>query len=204
MKIRELTGYKANPIYQKAKEIFQPSLRDVKLDIMLDDFTKIMKQNGFHHLGTGSFGVVFEKEGYPWAFKVFKADPAYLKFFNFARKNQRNPHLPKVKGGLIKINNDTFAVRIEKLREMTNQEWNTYYNIIGTFQDIIADERTSEELEPDELALYKKYYDLYELIYIFWNSPSFSSYTLDFHQGNFMMRGNTLVISDPLVEHGAV
>jgi hypothetical protein len=199
MRIRELTGYKSNILYQKAKEIFSPSQKDVKLDIQFDQWTEIMSQNGFTHLGSGSFGSVYEKDGYPWVFKIFKADPAYLKFFKFARRNQNNPNLPKIKGGLIQINNETFAVRIEKLREITRNEFLKVDEIVNTFIDIIADERTPDELEPDEYTMFKQHYNLYEIVYALWNSDTFKHTILDIHGGNIMMRGNTPVLSDPVI-----
>lgn len=198
MKIKELTGYKTNPIWQAAKQIFSQSMKDVKLDLQFDQWREIMQKYEFRELGSGSFGSTYEKEGYPWIFKIFRNDPAYVSFFKYAKRNQSNPHLPKIKGGLIRINQDTFAVRIEKLREITRQEYQQVDDIINTFLEIIADERQSE-LEPKEEQLFKKYHNLYEIIYALWHSDAFKQTTFDFHFGNIMMRGQTPVIIDPVV-----
>lgn len=198
MKLRELTGYKSNPLYQKAKEIFQPSIRDIKLDMQLDDFQEFMESQGFKHLGTGSLGIVFEKPGYPWVFKVFKNDPAYLSFIKYARRNQQNQYLPKVRGGIIEINPTTYAVRIEKLTPIDNSTFIKISNVFYTIQDIVADER-DEDLEEHERAIIKNYYGLYEFVNAWWNGV-FGDVSLDIHAANLMMRGNQPVLSDPVTE----
>lgn len=196
MKLRELTGYKSNIIYQKAKEIFQPNIKDVKLDMQLDVFQKFMESQGFTHLGTGSSGIVFEKQGYPWAFKVFKNDPAYFNFFKYVRKNQNNQYLPRIRGGLIQINADTYAVRIEKLTPINMNEYFRISDLFGTFQDIVADER-EHDLEEWEQDLIKKYYGIYEIANAYWNGV-FGDAIIDLHQANIMMRGTTPVFVDPV------
>lgn len=121
MRIDELTGYKDNPIYKQAKQ----DVGDVDPENMYNDddeeqepfnkFFRFIEQHGFERLGHGTWSNAYEKPGYPWVFKLFKDDPAYLWYYKFCKANQNNPHVPKIKGGLIKISNDTFCVRMEKL-----------------------------------------------------------------------------------------
>ena len=126
MKLKELTGYKDNPIYKQAKQ----DVGDVNPDDMYssDDeeqepfnkFYAYLQQHGFERLGYGTWSNAYEKPGYPWIFKLFKDDPAYLWYYKFCKANQNNPHVPRIKGNLIKISNDTFCVRMEKLDPWPN------------------------------------------------------------------------------------
>jgi hypothetical protein len=197
MKIRELTGYKSNPLFLKAQEIFSQDMRDVKLDIQLEQWEEIMKQYGFAHLGTGSFGSVYEKPGYPWVFKIFRNDFPYLNFIKYAKRNQNNPYMPKVKGGIIQINKDTFAIRTQKLEPIDTATFQKLDTVISTFQDIIADER-QDDLEDWEQNMMKKHYGLYEFVYAWWNGIFGSTASLDLHAANIRMRGTQPVLSDPV------
>ena len=126
MKLNELTGYKSNQLYQDAKNNFKnqpPSDTSMKLDYnRYDQFIKwnnYMIAHGFKHLGEGNFASVYEHPSYPWVFKVFKNDSGYMHFFQYAKANQNNPNLPKIKGNFIKINDNTFAIRLEKLKPIS-------------------------------------------------------------------------------------
>lgn len=198
MFIRELTGYKENPIYQKAKSIFVSTPRkgqtrskeDIR-DEKLSNFTKELEKFKFKHIGSGSFGSVYSKAGYPWIFKIFNTDPAYLYYLKWAVLHQNNPHVPKIKGKLLKINDDTYAVRIEKLKlfvrknEKLAQFQQRLDKYIGTRRKLTTvDHNWFEQNFPKMI----------ELI----DAMKNSGYPFDIHMNNMMMRGNVPVIIDPI------
>lgn len=204
MRINELTGYKNIELYKKAKEIFGSDIRDKPIYVSLDEWENIMHQYGFKLLGTGNYGSVYEKPGYPWVFKVFTYDKAYFKYFNYARRNQRNPHLPKIKGNYIRINNNTFVVRLEKLTPISTEQFRKVSGILDQLTDIIQyniDEYGNElDHSPEEITFIKKHMDLYELMLTLYKTPEFKDLGKDLHQGNIMMRGITPVLVDPVID----
>lgn len=188
MKINELTGYKNDPYYQKAVEIFS-DYRKITRD-KLTEFSNYMQNQGFNILGSGISGMAFEKSNYPWVFKIFNDDEGYLFFYNYSRQNQNNPHVPKVKGKPLPITPNTFLVRIEKLQELPPKMYSSELVDIITSIDW-AEEFTIEK----QNILKKKYPTILPIITDIVNS----GYSIDFNQNNLMARGNTLVITDPLL-----
>jgi hypothetical protein len=81
---------------------------------------ELMESIGFFLIGSGKYGAVFKKEGYPWAVKIFMRDTAYLTWLKFCKANPNNIHLPKFKGKVTKINDMFMAVRVEMLRQPLN------------------------------------------------------------------------------------
>ena len=121
MKITELTGYRGNAIYRTAKNVFkdkEPGERyspGYSTMNRMRVFTEYLERYGFVRLGHGTYGTVYEKAGYPWVFKIFKNDPAYLYYVKYSKASQANANVPRIKGHTIAINADTYAVRMEKL-----------------------------------------------------------------------------------------
>ena len=79
----ELKHYKTLPAYKTAQDTFAGVGRSGHYDAM-KKFNEFMSEHGFKKMGEGAFGAVYEKEGYPWVFKVFHGDPAYLDFLRYA------------------------------------------------------------------------------------------------------------------------
>ena len=88
----------------------------------MDVVESFFKKYGFTTSGAGSFGYVAIKEDYPYALKVFRKDMGYLTWYDFCKKNQDNPFVPKIRGKLIKMVHDIFYVRLEKLEEFDIDE----------------------------------------------------------------------------------
>ncbi len=200
MRINELTGYKNIGLYKKAKEIMGGDIRDKPLYASLDEWQLIMQDYGFRHLGSGSYGSAYEHPSYPWVFKIFKNDKSYFTFFNYARRNQNNPNLPKIKGSYIRIGNDAYAVRLEKLREVTRDEWIKIEEIMDNIQEMVYKVSYDGEWTPEEIALKKQFPGIYEIISAMWNADIFQNSHPDIHSGNIMMRGNVPVLIDPVVD----
>ena len=199
MRINELTPYRTHPVYKKAREVFDDPAdgwaMKTRRKAKLEQFTAFLEEHGFVKLGQGSFGAVFEKPGYPWMFKIFNKDPAYLHFLKYVMTHQKNPNLPKIKGGIIKINDATYAVRIEKLKPIPlGSEPATQLvrilHVIDSYGDL-----SDSQVEWIEKTV--------PGVHEFFMTFPLDGYEYDIHYENIMMRGNTVVIADPLYDwHG--
>ena len=201
-KINELTGYKSNPVFQHANQTFQPNpANDVTTrKDQLKQWHHYMTQNGFTKLGSGSFAGVYEHPNYPWIFKVFNNDPAYLYYLKYAKNNQQNPAVPKIKGNIIKINDNTFAIRTEKLSpappELIHDVNNLAYYIAQVFANNPAN-ITKDAIQQIKSAK-KPYPNIYKVLNDLATSTSF---TFDIYGDNIMMRGNIPVLTDPIFNY---
>lgn len=202
MRLKELTGYKGNAHYQAAKNLLVRDAPEDENRKQFNKFKEYMVANGFEYMGSGAYGTVYEKPGYPWIFKLFKDDPAYVEFIEYSKRNASNPHVPKFKGGIIRINADTYCVRTEKLVDLPNavyQKLFPEFEIVNAILNDLVEEHDSmyDQLWRRFEQFKRAYPDMYEVLeFIFVGS----SYYADLHNGNMMLRGKTLVFSDPLAE----
>jgi len=201
MRIDELSGYRDNPIYKKAQDVFsspEAGERYSPLDHgrrnQLLRFSDYLAQYGFRYVGQGFYGIVFEKPGYPYIFKVFKEDPGYLSYVRFCKSHQDNVHIPKIKGNIIKINDDTYAIRTEKLRPIEGRVGNAITSMSNYMRKIYRYERLSDFAKQDLEELSVEYPGIYELFKYFLEN----GYNLDMHSENLMMRGSDIVLTDPV------
>lgn len=192
MKINELTGYKNNPLYKSAQDTFDGGKQRYS---QLVSFTKSLEAKGFKKLGNGQFATVFEHPNYPWVFKVFTQDPAYLFFLKYVIRNQTNPHVPKVRGGIVPIGTDTYVIRMEKLSPSSNASDMAQYQIINILGRVT--EQITKEVGPNMVKwLITEYPDIYKMI----RALELHGYRFDMHDDNIMLRGDTVVVTDPLVD----
>ena len=203
MKITELTGYRTRGYYPVAKHVFRnpvgdenPNRSEFYREFQLQKWTQFLESKGFVHLGSGQFGGTYEKAGYPWVFKIFKNDPAYLYYFKYIRAHQNNDNVPKIKGNVIKINDDTYAVRLEKLTPIANDLYNHLYACIRAMVQVegVADIHKDTALF---LGKFKKEYPgIYSVVRDMMKLP----WRLDLGKANIMMRGNVPAIVDPIAD----
>ena len=195
----ELTAYRSHPAYKQARATFddttdQWSKQTRRID-KLEQFKTFLEKNGFNFIDRGSFGAVFERPGYPWVFKIFNKDPAYLHFLKYAMAHQGNPHLPKIKG-IIPINADTYAVRMERLSPIP----------LGTepamslIRKIVNIDSYGDLSDADAAWIDKKFPG----ISAFFKSFPLGGFEYDLNLPNFMQRGNTMVIVDPIYDYNAL
>ena len=210
MRLYEFT--KINELKKDSKVI--STIRDLDVDstIRHPNITDIMSDRGWTMVGSGAMGGVFIHPNYEYALKIFsKKDFCYL---SFAREvmNSSNPHFPKFKGNPVKIGH-FIALRLEKLTPITVEEYQSYYGLLAyvSVNDIFDNwsvRRGLSHLKTDmpDVDL-KKVADNFEK-----ENPQFvgalnittkiaKKFTceLDMHYGNFMKRGNTWVIIDPVI-----
>jgi hypothetical protein len=225
MRIEELSGYRDNEYMQGAKDIFKqrpadnPATGDDDIIGKLDpnkssleyapyyqmmQFNKFLTAKGFRQLGSGAYAGVWEHPNHPWVFKVFKNDEAYMTYYKWCRSHQNNPNVPKIKGGVIKINDETYAIRMEKLSPIDKDVYNDVDRAVGAFEWYVRgikkgwDEETMERVRA-ELEEYREAYPgIYEIMAMIFKS----GYRLDLHFNNIMQRGDIPVITDPIVGSG--
>jgi len=163
----------------------------------MEKFTDYMETQGFKHIGHGSFSSVYLKDGYPWMFKLWSHDPAYLWWITWAAKHQDNPNVPRVKGLPVKIAKDTYVVRLEKLRGLIRREGNLSkgYDKLAYLVDRIesVDDLSKEDLQ----WIRSEYPGVYDILRVIQRAGS--DFVVDLHGDNIMLRGQVPVITDPVV-----
>ena len=162
------------------------------------DARDILRRAGYKQLGSGTFAYVYAKQDAPNCLKLFVAkDTAYIEFINLAMSNP-NPHFPKFKGKLMKITNHYYAIQMERLSPIDYVEMRTMMYAIDNYtSDIYYSGKASdaslanmEEVEKKQPGITKACEAIATTIT--------RGRSLDMHRGNFMMRGNVLVITDPV------
>jgi hypothetical protein len=185
MRINELYGIKAI----KPKKIHVGNMTDQRSGSP-HFITSLMKKYGFTKIGDGAFAYVYSYKSNPnLVVKIFDSNNmGYPTFIKFCNQNPGNPCLPIFKGIPIKITDDVYMIRIEKLIPISDEEWKSLYTIIN---DIRFDGNPSYT-EIDENALL---YDTLKELKFF---GKYRGRWMDWHQGNFMKRAdNQIVITDP-------
>lgn len=152
----------------RTREFDKPDSRDANK--WQATIPELMNRYGFKPVGTGKYGSVFANDRYPYVIKVFMKDTAYLRWLSFAKQNQNNPLVPKIRGKVVRISNNFMAVRLEKLTPIKSD-------------DDMANMWDQLEKTPHGNKVDKFLNDNQKL--------------LDMHAGNIMLRGNQPVIVDP-------
>jgi hypothetical protein len=154
---------------------------------------------GYQQLGkSGSRGTVYHKPGANFVVKVFSNDPAYAAFVDLASRHP-NPHFPRFFGRLVHIDDMYAAIRIEVLRELPRDRFDdldhisTYLWGLGKDiaryplkqQDYLDAVQWMQARPPLQQAC--------DLIH-----QHLSKFLLDIKADNLMLRGETIVLSDPV------
>lgn len=201
MKISELIAYRQHPIYKKAKRLLSKSAVEKakgitatgKRQSQYELFTNFLEKYGFEEVGSGVFGIVYEKQNYPWIFKIFQDDPAYKRFIEYAMKNQHIPYLPKVKGKLIKINDNTYAIRLEKLSAFNL----VLHPELEKLFDILRKSDKSSDIPKKDVEWLESNYP--GIVNVLNYLSKDKTDVFDIHAGNIMLRGKTPVLVDPII-----
>lgn len=153
---------------------------------------KLLQAAGYQRIGKGDFGAVYEKPGRNYVLKVFTVvDRGYRNFISLALAHQDNPHFPRFSGKLIRVTPNYYAIRMEKLTPFDPQAVGDYAYAIF---DYIQDGQPEPDLEP-----YPELRAACDLV----RKTLLSQYHFDHKDGSFMMRGQTIVITDPVLDLAA-
>jgi hypothetical protein len=207
MKITELTGIKSTPAFRAAQTfVAGDDFINVDSRPSRSNLRSAMSAAGWEPAGDGYFAEVFINPNYDYALKIFSnSDQRYAAYFRYMKEHQDNPHVPKVRGNIVKLSPGVLAARIEKLspiderdqfllkyvapslRRRYRSEVRPYLNPVAW---ILGDEQNQEFLEEKWPKLRQLYDDLWELV---------GEENGDFDGYQFMVRDpwGTLVWIDP-------
>lgn len=176
-----------------------------------------LQDKNFTKLGRGIASEVWSSNTENFVVKLNRGyiDKGYIDFVDFCESYKRNKHLPKL--GKLKKYEDWYIIFIEKLEPynpsflQVNDTWDFFDRLLKNYQYVRPDNFTFEEIFT---ATWKKYStnsdkeldeskinqieEIVKLMFEFKNNYGYGS--LDLHEGNIMMRGDTIVVIDPALD----
>ena len=162
-----------------------------------------LEKAGYKKIGYGMYANVFAKPGADHVLKLFGyRDQAYRDFVNMTIQ-EPNIHFPKFKGKMMKITNDYYAIRMEILEPLSQDKSDAlelmrqyiYAFVRDRFQPSRQPFRRATEME----NLEKAQPGITEACDLLARLMINNRLALDLHMNNAMMRGNTIVITDPVI-----
>lgn len=180
--------------------------------------------NGFKCVGSGNFSSVFlSNEKQTFVVKVNRGsnmDENYLKFIDFCHKNKGNKHLPKM--GELKKYDDWYFIFIERLEPVNfgNRAVAGYLSMILKmiiFDDSLSVNISYNDFENFAIDIFSNFDDsmfpqvfktdkgkqqlieMFYVLYMFKTEYNISKDDFDFYDRNIMRRGDTFVITDPVM-----
>lgn len=183
MKLRELTGYKKDPLYN----ILQNSTESWELEDNLEagGFTKYV-------IGTGLYSSVLSRPDLNYVVKIFYKDPGYETYLRYMMKYQNNPHVPKIRGKVMSAGRGFKVVRLERLEPYSYKP--EQQKSLDIIDDYISKSKFHRERD-------KKDFPYQEMIPVLDDILTHTG--IDMHSGNVMFRGSVPVITDPLSGFGS-
>lgn len=176
------------------------------------DLEEYLRNNGYEKLGYGIFSGVFAKPGEKFVLKVNRKSDCYLDFVGKLSRNM-NPHLPRV--GKIRVYNEEdnnkkwYIIPLEKLEEITLENHISRYDVLFVLsRALMLDPKhmyLSSEVKPllpaSPEVIYNRLKDRFGKLneaLKFVEDNFYNVCEIDLHEGNIMLRGNTIVITDPV------
>jgi hypothetical protein len=177
-----------------------------------NDATSYLRKFGYHNMASepgherGHYSTVLYKPNMPYVLKLFTPrDTAYLSYLKLIT-SVSNPHFPVIRGKPTKVNDRYYAVRLEHLtlltghREIELREQAatclTYLSILDKEKDPKIQLEYQAKVINSARHLPRTLVTAIDLINI--HCIKGQSVVTDLHEENVMMRGNTMVIIDPI------
>ena len=165
---------------------------------------EVLKQAGYRMIGMGSYADVYAKPNENTVLKLFTNEDTAYQDFVYVTISNPNPHFPKFKGKMMKVTDDYSAIRMERLTPLPdNRETAAYAKKISQYTKLMQDKagrasrmdteevmRDIDEIEQDQPGI------KYACAII---GHNLKGEVIDIHNENIMMRGNVLVITDPVI-----
>ena len=144
------------------------------------------------------FAQVYARPGADHVLKLFKSkDTAYMAFVDLVMKN-KNIHFPVFKGRLIRVTNQYHAIQIERLTPAVEiPELGNPLTIGRTMENYMS--AAPDEYREKQMNMIEKYQPGIKAACDLIADKLTPTYELDLHGQNIMMRGNVLVITDPVM-----
>lgn len=169
---------------------------------LMNHAEEILLAAGYEKAGHGLYANVFIRPGENSVLKLFNAeDQAYIDFYNLVR-NSNDIHFPKFKGRLMKITEWYYAARMEKLEPLppTMYGFNTAI-IMARLDDLLKDRRLNAQ-EERMLQFMREVQPGFIEVCEYLEKTLGENHYLDLHAGNVMLRGDTMVVTDPVSPKG--
>jgi len=179
------------------------------------EWHKVLYNNGFQALGSGTFGTVWEHPKLSYVLKVFTADDiAYAGWITTAIQHKNNPHMPRfLSRKPLTIVPGVVAVRMERLTRIDETAYSLLRQINAVVNDAII-ERVSAGALIDSDVMYRRhngfiayckahpeFIPALDILVKFTSQPG---YRPDIHDDNIMMRGPVIVFTDPVFDKKAL
>ena len=176
-------------------EITEQTLTELSRPSSRNEAEYVLVRAGYAHLGRGQTGSVFQKPGAAYVLKLFDArDTAYLDFIGLATANP-NPHFPKFIGKPVRVNDGYHAIRTELL-EPVSKDRLTEVVMIDKY---IISMRNYGNCHNEDYLYVSSHPELQEACDMLAKFLKYKNqYFCDIHEPNVMMRGSTLVMTDPV------
>jgi len=167
----------------------------------------IEAQGATTYLGSGLYGRVFGSPDNDVVYKISHVcdNDGYIAYVKtLAQQKTHNPYTPKIYGVrfIVSKQNEVMVVAMEKLAPLTKAEDNIPYWFSDTlhrrnFHDVMTEPTVRARLGITNRTLPKP---LSEAIKVLKASKSKCNKSIgwDLHKGNFMLRGQQIVCTDPL------
>jgi hypothetical protein len=198
MRINELTGVKQHPAFQAAQQLgSDPGLNDKFYGKKeQENLSTHLEKLGWTLLGSGMFSLVYSNPKYEYILKIFTEHTGGVDWLKYVVANQNNPFLPRVYGKMWRISPTAYAVRMERLTPFTSKT----DPVFAKYIDPELNSRSWEEIFwPENEDFLKEHWP--DLLAAFETILDLSSYNGDddLNLSNIMKRGDSLVITDPVV-----
>ena len=171
--------YKPRELSRAKKNLKSVTSVDTRNDKWMVSLPDLFGNYGFKKVGSGKYASVFINPKYKYAVKVFMKDAAYLRWIDFAIKNQKNPYVPKIRGKVVKITPLVYAIRLEKLTSYSYAGGGDFMKAYSKWKNDPSYKSGDSNID-DVLAHFEK-----------------NKRLLDIHGENLMMRGKQVVVIDP-------
>jgi hypothetical protein len=179
------------------------------------EWHKVLYNNGFRALGSGSFGTVWEHPKLSYVLKVFTADDiAYADWMATARQHKSNPHMPKfLSPKPFTIVPGVMAVRMERLTRIDENTYKMLNMINIVVNEAIISRQSASALIASSVEYrrhngfmtycqnYPEFVPALDILVKFVMRPGFRP---DIHDDNLMMRGPVIVLTDPVFDKKAL
>lgn len=163
----------------------------------------MMAKYGYKNVGQGAFATVFINEQKPSEIvKIFSDDPNTVKWLKWCVANKGNPFVPQIKAKPVRIHNDWYVVRMERLEfNKSNQKEfaKAFRTLIDNWQSLKSGDLPQEYIVGMEkvapgITTNPQLREVIEYLMDEFSDP----WAIDINKGNVMMRGNQPVIIDPV------